>query len=232
MRLIITLIVLSGSVICLSNGVKILNKVTGSLHKISFIDSMIKFQLFALVIGLHTMGYFFLKYPDTRYFLSFGELKMPAMRERWLGVSGNTSWLITGIQFLLFISLATGLFMFMGLKYSGSLHNFHTWFIPYIILFSITNSFIEEIIFRYGVVAGLGHSYGNTLIMIVSAILFGLPHYFGNPGGVMGAMMSGLLGYILCKATLETKGLAIAWAIHFVQDLIIFSALMMMNIKE
>ncbi|HHX23791.1 MAG TPA: CPBP family intramembrane metalloprotease [Thermoanaerobacterales bacterium] len=69
-------------------------------------------------------------------------------------------------------------------------------------------------------------------ILIISAILFGLPHYFGFPNGFMGVLMSGVLGYILCKATIETKGLSIAWAIHFVQDIIIFTALLMMNVKQ
>lgn len=44
--------------------------------------------------------------------------------------------------------------------------------------------------------------------------------------------MAGVLGYVLCKATLETTGLGIAWVIHFVQDVIIFTALFMMNVKS
>ena len=68
-------------------------------------------------------------------------------------------------------------------------------------------------------------------IQIISAVLFGLPHYFGNPSGFIGVVMAGVLGYVLCKATIETKGITIAWIIHFVQDVIIFTALMMINIK-
>ncbi|MFN3299563.1 MAG: type II CAAX prenyl endopeptidase Rce1 family protein [Sediminibacterium sp.] len=66
---------------------------------------------------------------------------------------------------------------------------------------------------------------------MTSAILFGLPRYFGNPKGIIGVIMSGVLGYILCKATIETRGISIAWTIHFVQDIIIFTAIMMMSIK-
>jgi hypothetical protein len=104
-------------------------------------------------------------------------------------------------------------------------------FIPLILLFSFTNSLTEELIFRFGVVGGLFNHYPKVTIMIISAVLFGLPHFLGWPSGFVGVLMAGVLGYILCKGTIETKGLAIAWTIHFVQDIIIFTALFMMNPK-
>ncbi|MDZ7899137.1 MAG: CPBP family intramembrane glutamic endopeptidase [Arcicella sp.] len=68
-------------------------------------------------------------------------------------------------------------------------------------------------------------------VLLISAILFGLPHYQGYPNGAAGVIMAGVMGYVLSKATYETSGIGIAWAIHFVTDLIIFTALLMMNIK-
>ena len=94
------------------------------------------------------------------------------------------------------------------------------------------NSLTEELIFRFGIVGSLFNHYPKLTVLIISAILFGLPHYFGWPSGFVGILMSGVLGYILCKATIETKGLSIAWSIHFVQDIIIFTALFMMNVKK
>src|SRR5690554_3906435 len=71
-----------------------------------------------------------------------------------------------------------------------------------VLLFSLTNSMTEELIFRFGIVGGLFNHYPKLTILIISAILFGLPHYFGFPNGFMGVLMSGVLGYILCKATI------------------------------
>jgi membrane protease YdiL (CAAX protease family) len=130
------------------------------------------------------------------------------------------------------VSLATGIFMFLAVKYTNNISNFQWSFIPFILLFSFTNSLTEEIIFRFVIIGGLFNHYPKFTILVISAILFGLPHYFGFPNGLIGVFMSGVLGYILCKVTIETKGLSIAWTIHFVQDIIIFTALMMMNIKQ
>jgi membrane protease YdiL (CAAX protease family) len=122
--------------------------------------------------------------------------------------------------------------MFLAVKHTNNMENFQWGFMPLVLLLSFSNSLAEELIFRFGVVGGLFNHYPKLTILIISAILFGLPHYFGWPRGIIGVIMSGLLGYILCKATIETKGFSVAWTIHFVQDLIIFTALFMMNIKR
>jgi len=44
--------------------------------------------------------------------------------------------------------------------------------------------------------------------------------------------MSGIPGYIVCKATLESVGLLSEFSIHFVQDLIIFTALSTINERK
>lgn len=39
--------------------------------------------------------------------------------------------------------------------------------------------------------------------------------------------MAGLLGWLLAKSVVETNGIFWAWFIHFVQDIVIFSAFVM-----
>ncbi len=164
--------------------------------------------------------------------LRIGQLDTLAKKEEWLGINGKSSWAINGIQLLFFVSIATGIFMFLAVKYTNSRNQFQWSFIPWILLFSLTNSLSEELIFRFSIVGGLFDHYPKLVVLTISALLFGLPHYFGYPNGLTGIIMSGVLGYILCKATIETRGLAIAWVIHFTQDVIIFTALMMMNVKQ
>jgi len=232
MKMFYTLLIVGIATVLLVTSGTFTNQINLQIHPNSFVNGLAKYQIFALLVGiLVTVSIFFLS-PESRQLLSKGELSIIADKEKWLGINGKSSWRINGLQLLLFTSIATGIFMVLAVKYTNSIDNFQWSFIPLILLFSLTNSLSEELIFRFGIVGGLFNHYPKLTILIISAILFGLPHYFGWPSGFAGVLMSGVLGYILCKATIETKGLSIAWTIHFVQDIIIFTALMMINIKK
>jgi membrane protease YdiL (CAAX protease family) len=77
----------------------------------------------------------------------------------------------------------------------------------------------------------LTDQYSKSTILVTSAVLFGLAHYSGSPGGPVGIIMAGILGYLLSQIVYETRGLGLAWFIHFVQDVIIYTALMMINVR-
>lgn len=230
--MLFTLLIVSIATILLLNSGTLTSQITLQIHPHSFIDNMLKYQAFALVVALLTMVMVLILSPDSKEFLRIGQLGTIAKKEKWLGINGNSSWTKSGLQLLFYISIATGIFMALAVKHTNSLHNFQWSFIPIVLLFSLTNAFSEELIFRFGVVGGLFNHYSSSIIIIVSALIFGVPHFFGNPGGIIGVFMSAILGYVLCKATLETKGLSIAFIIHFIQDIIIFTALMMINVKQ
>jgi len=109
--------------------------------------------------------------------------------------------------------------MFMAVKYSNSIENFRWSFVPLVLMIALSNSFSEEIIYRFAINGNLISAVSKLHVLVISAILFGLPHYAGWPNGFIGVVMAGILGYILSKATYETQGIGIAWAIHFVQDI-------------
>jgi len=50
---------------------------------------------------------------------------------------------------------------------------------------------------------------------LLTAVFFGIGHYYGIPYGVIGAVMAGVLGWLLGKSMLEIKGIFWAWVIHF-----------------
>jgi hypothetical protein len=216
MRLFLTIVFVSIAAWLMINHQIVTEEWNLQVHQNEFINRLANYQLFLLAIGFFTMSLFLLLYPSAKEFLRIGDLSTIAIREKWLGINGRSTWLKNGAQLLFTISIATGIFMFLGVHYTNSLHNIQGWFFPFVLLFSFTNAFSEEMVFRFGMIAGLNNHYSKLTIMIVSAILFGLPHYYGNPGGGVGILMSGVLGYILCKASLETRGLLIAWLIHFV----------------
>lgn len=59
---------------------------------------------------------------------------------------------------------------------------------------------------------------------MLSGALFGGVHYFGIPGGLIGVALAGFLGWLLAKSITETRGVFWAWSLHFLQDLVIFTA--------
>lgn len=230
MKIVYTLLLTCTATILLVTFGTFSDSVSLQLHSDPFVNTIARYQLFAGFIAILVSVSVLRLNKQSKQLLRIGQLKTIAEREKWLGINGKSSWKINGLQLLLFISLATGIFMFLGVQYTDSVDNFKWTFMPLVVLFSLTNSLAEELIFRFAIVGGLSNKLPKRAVLIISAVLFGLPHYFGFPSGIIGVIMSGILGYILCKATIETKGLSIAWGIHFVQDVIIFTALMMMNV--
>lgn len=232
MKLSVIILIVFLSTILLLSASKILPVISISLHKHEFINYILKYQLFALSIALIVLGITLMLTPQSKVLLQSGNFSILAAKEMWLGINGKTSWKTNAFQLAFFISLATGIFMFLALKQTGSLKYFQWSFIPLVLLISLTNSFSEEVIYRFAINGNLTGYTSKLAILLLSAVLFGLPHYAGAPGGFIGILMSGVLGYILSKATYETQGLGIAWGIHFLQDVIIFTSIFMMNIKS
>jgi membrane protease YdiL (CAAX protease family) len=77
--------------------------------------------------------------------------------------------------------------------------------------------------YRASMLATLEPVVGPLQALWNSALFFGISHYFGVPYGVVGVIMAAFLGWMLGKAMLETRGLAWAWFIHFIQDVLIFA---------
>lgn len=231
MKAYITVFIVSVATTLLVFSAKILTQINVVLHENTFLNGMLKYQIFAFMIAFVLLIITINISPESKTILRFRDIGNIASKEKWLGINGVSSWRKNGLQFLFFISIPTAIFMFLGVKYSNSLHNFKLYFIPIILLFSILNSFSEEVIYRFSINGNLLKVSNPTIIFLISAILFELPHYWGFPTGVVGVIMAGMLGYILSKATYETSGLGIAWGVHFMQDVIIFTALLMMNVK-
>ena len=183
------------------------------------------------MLAFAVSGLTFLFRPESRSLLRFGGLSLPADKETWLGINGETSWRRNAVQLAVFISLATGIFMALAVWQTGASGNMKLWFIPWILFFSCTNALSEELIFRFAVNSILTRTLPKVAVLLVSGVLFGLPHYNGFPNGVIGVIMAGVLGYVLSKATYETGGLGIALIIHIMQDIIIFTAMFMMNVR-
>jgi len=94
---------------------------------------------------------------------------------------------------------------------------------PGILLLAAMNALSEELSYRAAFLAPMNPVTGKLQAILLTATIFGLAHFYGVPYGILGVIMSFILGYLLSKSMLETKGFFWAWFIHFLQDVAIFS---------
>ena len=165
-------------------------------------------------------------------YFSFGDLSHPAKEMKLFGIKANDSWLKTGISLAIVISGATAIFMYFQLKQASIDWSALPSGILWILLFSLTNSFGEEMIYRIGIVSPLKGMVSPLTIYLLSGLLFGVPHLAGMPSGILGATMAAVLGIVLAKSLYETNGFFWAWLIHFFQDVIIIGSLFLLSASK
>ena len=228
MRLIFTALLVFGATSIVLNLDRWAQKTPYSLSRLPYINVQAKYQTLLLAVALTMLVMLYLFNPSnfTRFF-ALGNPSAPAAAVALFGIAEGESWLTVGGSLTLFITLATATFTFLQFrKLKGGLMRLIP-FTPYVLLFSLSNSFAEEVIYRLGVIVPLAGAIEPQYILIFSAIAFGTPHLRGMPNGIVGALMAGVLGWLLAKSMLETSGMFWAWAIHFVQDVVVFSGLVL-----
>lgn len=94
-----------------------------------------------------------------------------------------------------------------------------------ILLAAAMNAFNEEVTYKASLLSVLDGPVGPGQALWMVSAYFGIGHYYGVPYGVVGVAMAFVLGWLLGRSMLETRGLFWAWFIHFWQDVLIFSFL-------
>jgi uncharacterized protein len=196
----------------------------------NYINSQINYQIILLIIaGISLLATYQLNEAGFLDNFSFGKITSPGNELKIFGIKQGDSWLKTGLSLCVVITSVTALFMFFQLrKVSVDWSTLQTG-IAWIVLFSLTNSFCEEMIYRIGLVSPLKGILAPGSIILISATIFGLAHANGMPNGILGMALAGVLGYVLAKSVLETQGFFWAWVIHFLQDVVIFGAVFLMS---
>ena len=224
----IALVIVIGATAIILNLSQFAQKSPFSVSGLEYINTQSKYQ--TLLLGVATFVLFaiyFVNGANFSVFLTPGNIAAPAKGVSWLGISEGESWHSLGASLSLFITLATSTFVYLQFRKSvGDLKQLLP-YLPWVLLFSVTNSFSEEVVYRLGVIVPLVGSVDTTYILLISAAAFGAPHLRGMPNGIVGALMAGLLGWLLAKSVVETNGIFWAWCIHFLQDIVIFSAFVM-----
>jgi len=162
---------------------------------------------------------------DFRRYFRFGDLSAPSRPVRLLGIQEGDSWKRVGTTFAVIITLVTAGVVYAG-EVRGTPVSLRLATVLSTLVFAASNTFVEEMVTRFQVVAALTGMLSPSHIALTSGLLFGLPHYVGTPGGIPGVLLAGFLGWLLAKSVVETEGMGWAWLIHFLQDVVIYLALL------
>ena len=187
------------------------------------------YQLAALGLAGFVLAIAFLLAPDGfRTFMRRGNVRASVVPVPLVGIKPgpNESWFQIGRNFAVIVTGVTALAVLLPAALGGAADLGQlVGLLPFILLFALTNAIVEEAIFRFGLVATLAGHVSPGKIALLSGAIFGAIHFFGVPGGPLGVALAGFLGWLLAKSMLETRGVQWALTIHFLQDVVIFSAI-------
>jgi membrane protease YdiL (CAAX protease family) len=165
-------------------------------------------------------------------YLAPGELRAKASAIGWLSIPPDTiPWgrlaVLSGFAIafgtlLLTLLTVTGFALPPNLGRLGPL-------LPLIVVLALANSFAEGVAYRSAVLGPLTGALPKGTVVLVSAAFFGVAHYYGAPSGVIGVVMSTVLGWFLARGMFETRGFLAPWIIHFLQDVVIFSTIALLG---
>ena len=175
---------------------------------------------------------FILGYDNRDFFLTIGNLRAPIKPVPLLGFPKSDPWPKFGLQWGFYIAAALAIVQYLGLRPNMNLMIKVVPILPSILFYAALNAFNEEILYRSPLLATLEPVAGSRNALWISAYFFGIAHYFGTPGGLVGGIASIFMGWILGKGMLETRGLFWSWWIHFLSDIAIFSFLTMALIQS
>jgi membrane protease YdiL (CAAX protease family) len=165
---------------------------------------------------------FLMGYSRREAFLTPGDMSAPVQglklpggrRLSWAIFGPVMSLLLAGLFFLILLGMNPGL--------ASGLAAAIFW-LPLILISAALNAFGEEASFRAAPLATLLPAVGGKHAIWLTAVWFGLGHYYGAiPSGPMGAIGVGLLALLLGKAMLDTRGIGWPFIIHMAIDTVIY----------
>lgn len=188
-----------------------------SISTFELVNFTFTMQLYVLPLSLAGILYIFLT--DRKVFQTYFRFRLnkpPGSSDEWQPAAAMVAIAFT---------LGTTAFMAMNVVgQNGAMTPTFFRLFPLVLLFAVTNAWTEEILTRFVLVAGLSGKLPGNTICLVSAVIFGLPHFMSGPGGMFGVVAAGALGWFLAKSVLLTRTMGWAILFHFLLDVIVFGA--------
>lgn len=186
-----------------------------------------RYQPAALAVAVVAVLLVRIAAPDHADYLQVGDWSAPASGLGWLGVADGDAWTSVGLTFLVVMTVVTAVVIWFQVgRGAGLTPSVVARALPLALVFSAVNALSEELLFRVTLAEALGPVASATTVALVSAAVFGAPHWFGSPGRVPGVLLAGFMGWFLSLSVLQTGGIGWAWTIHVVQDIVIITLLM------
>jgi membrane protease YdiL (CAAX protease family) len=158
-------------------------------------------------------------------FLRRGDLSAPAQPIPFVGLRKPIPWTVFGPALLVVFGVALPLFLYFTVYPDFSDRGRILSCLPWILLVAALNAANEEFQFRSVLLAHLRNVVSPAEGALLTAALFGLGHYYGQPSGPLGVVMAGIAGWFWARSMIETRGFVWAFFIHMVQDIVILSFL-------
>lgn len=118
------------------------NRIGIKVSENSFINFQMNYQILLFGLALLSMISSYILNPESfKSILSVGNISAIGEELKIFGIKKGDSWLKTGISLSVFISLATGIFMYFQLKGQTIDYGLLKTGLFWIIIFSLTNSF-------------------------------------------------------------------------------------------
>lgn len=204
-----------------------------TFDKITFIGNFGESILLKLIGVLPLIGILLVLFKSPKaVYLVKGDLSIKADGMKWLGIKQDTiNWGKLAVISAVLISLGTLLLTVVTVTGSSAIYNTSNLlkYFPFVILFALINSLCEGIVFRNAILGSLRNVLQKNQAIWMAALIFGIGHFYGAPSGIVGVVMSTLLGWYLSRSMVETKGFAASWIIHFLQDVVIFSTILLLG---
>jgi membrane protease YdiL (CAAX protease family) len=158
-------------------------------------------------------------------FLTRGNLSAPAQPIPFVGLRKRIPWTVFGPALLVVFGVALPLFLYFMVYPDFTDRGRILHCLPWILLVAALNAANEEFQFRSVLLAHLRNVVSPAEGALLTAVLFGLGHYYGQPSGPLGVVMAGIAGWFWARSMIETRGFVWAFFIHLVQDIVILSFL-------
>jgi membrane protease YdiL (CAAX protease family) len=137
-----------------------------------------------------------------------------------------------GLVFTLFVIVGQIFMFILPLAPDTGILRLLVPFTPLILLLAALNGFSEEITMRIAPISPVFEVVGRRNAIWMAAILFGLAHYIGGiPSGIIGVLITTVLGWFFGKCLLDSKGFFWPWLFHTVQDLLPFTLMAIASLK-
>jgi hypothetical protein len=158
-------------------------------------------------------------------YLTAGNPAAPAQPIPFLGLRKPVPWTWLGPTFILVFALVLAPYLYLTVHPNFNIGNRILRTLPWSIAVALLNAASEEFQFRSVLLAHLRGVLRSAEAVLLTAVYFGLGHYYGQPSGTLGVLMAGLAGWIWARSMIDTRGGLWAFVIHVVQDIVIFTFL-------